>query len=239
MSARPLSTALKCFELLDIIGAESAPVRLAEMTRAIGESRATTYQRLLTLTAAGWLERLPDGRYRLSLKACSLANASLEQAGFGERARPVLETLTEQTQETSSLVILEGNLPVIAQRVEARGVLRADLRVGAELSFSESASGQVITAFGSRGFVERLRRENIDTASDKVLAKVRKDGYAIGGGGITLAGISVVAAPVLDTDGSCLASVSLVGPKGRLTPKLLIPALKNAAGNLAGIYNGV
>ena len=157
MTVRPLTTAVKCFDMLDLVAGLSAPARLADLARLAGESRATTYQRLLTLTIAGWLERLPDDTYRLSLRACRIANAALEQAGFGERALPLLQRLTADTGETSSLVAIDNGRLVIAQRVEARGVLRADLRVGAELSFVDSASGKIWLAYGPDDLAEHLR----------------------------------------------------------------------------------
>lgn len=53
MSTRPLSTVLKCFDLLEVIAGLPGAVRLSELARIVGETRATTYQRLLTLTTAG------------------------------------------------------------------------------------------------------------------------------------------------------------------------------------------
>jgi len=238
MSARPLSTVLKCFDLLEAIAGLPGPGRLSELARMVGESRATTYQRLLTLTTAGWTERLSDGSYRLSMRASRIANAALEQAGFGERAVPVLDALTEETGETSSLAVLENGRLVIAQRVEARGVLRADLRVGAEPSFAESASGRVWTAFGPQALRDRLARDGVRTAPKPVLRKIKADGVAVGGGGDTLQGISVAAVPVLDSRGRCLASLSLVAPETRFAADRLIPPLRAAAARLSAVLEG-
>ena len=93
MTVQPLSTALKCFHLLETIAQQHDAVRISELGRIVGESRATTYQRLFTLTTAGWLECLPDGRYRLSTRATRIGAAALKQAGFGERAQPVLDAM--------------------------------------------------------------------------------------------------------------------------------------------------
>ncbi len=235
MSARPLSTALKCFDVLDTLADLPGPIRLSQLARKMGETRATSYQRLLTLTTAGWVDRLPDGTYRLSMRACRIANAALEQAGFGDRALPILENLTVATGETSSLVVLENDKVVIAQRVESRGVLRADLRLGAEMSFSESASGQIWTAFGPDDLRHRLAKKGIKTASDKILKTVKSSQISIAGGGTTLQGIAVVAVPVFGPTGDCLASLSLVGPDTRFNAELLIPPLREAASRLSAL----
>ncbi len=238
MPVRPLTTAVNCLDLLDLIAAAGAPVRLADAARLSGQSRATTYQRLLTLVTAGWLERLSDDTYRLSLTACRIANAALEQAGFGDRALPVLQSLTDLTGETSSLVALENVRLIIAQRVEARGVLRADLRVGAELSFDDSASGKVWLAFGPGDLSERLAAGTGAKLPEEQRRSIRADGCALGGGGLTLPGIAVLAAPVLDDRGRCLASLSLVGPETRFDADRLRQPLLAAAEQLRSIFGG-
>lgn len=55
------------------------------------------YQRLVTLTAAGWVEQTEGGRFQLTLRAARLAKAATEQAGLGERTLPVLEALVAET----------------------------------------------------------------------------------------------------------------------------------------------
>ncbi len=232
MAVRPLSTGIKCLELLEVLSEQSGAVRLADVTRLIGESRATTYQRLATLVAAGWAETTEEGRYRLTPRALRIGGAALEQAGLGERALPVLNRLTERTRETSSLILSEGHRIVIAQRVEARGLLRADLRVGAELSFKESASGMVWAAFGPDSLRDLLKTSGVRTASEARLRSVREDGYAVSGGGETLQGISVVAVPVLDPNGRCAASMSLAGPEQWFKVDAVLRPLKSAAAEL-------
>lgn len=238
MTVKSLTTAIKCFDMLEMVAGLPRPAKLADLARLAGESRATTYQRLLTLTTAGWLERLPDDTYRLSLRACRIGNAAMEQAGFGERALPILQRLTETTGETSSLVALEDNRLVIAQRIEARGILRADLRVGAELSYVDSASGKVWLTFGSEQRREHLAAEIGVSLSQREQKSIRTKGYAIGGGGETLPGIAVIAAPVFDHRGQCLAALSLVGPEARFDAKALIEPLLLATDTLARTFAG-
>ncbi len=229
MTVQPLSTAMKCFELLDVIAAQQQPVRISELGRLIGETRGTTYQRLLTLSMAGWLERLEDGSYRLTTYACNIANAALEQAGFGDRMLTILNRLREETDETCTLVTLENDLLVIGQRVQSKGALRADPRIGAELSFKDSASGKIWLAFGPEGLAGRLKKKGVAVASKAELKRVAEDGYAIGGGGRTLRGVSVVSVPIFGRTGICAASLSLVCPETRFRiGKLLVP-LKKAA----------
>ncbi|MEM7074400.1 MAG: helix-turn-helix domain-containing protein [Pseudomonadota bacterium] len=236
MSVKPLTTALNCLHLMEVLSEQPAPLRLADVARLIGESRATTYQRLLTLVTAGWMEHTEHGTYRLTVRALRIASGALEQAGLGERVVPILNTLTTATRQTSSLVLAEGPRIYIAQRVEARGVLRADLNVGTELSIRESPSGMVWTAFGPPSFRASLQESGTETAPENRLREVRQAGYAAGGGGETLLGIRGCAVPVLNPGGTCIASISLFGPEETFDPDAAIPALRAAAAALAAMF---
>lgn len=235
MTVQPLSTALKCFHLLETIAQQHDAVRISELGRIVGESRATTYQRLFTLTTAGWLECLPDGRYRLSTRATRIGAAALKQAGFGERAQPVLDALSTKLSEAVSLVMLEQEKIVIVRRAEAQGVLRANLQIGTELSYKDSSSGAIWLAFGPTDLLDRLRHSSYPLPSKAQIAKVQEDQVSIGGGGKTLPGILSMALPVLDQNDQCLASLSISSPESRFRPDDFLPAMHRAARELAEI----
>jgi IclR family transcriptional regulator, acetate operon repressor len=238
MQVRPLSTALKCLEVLEVVADQPQAIGISELGRLLGESRATTYQRLLTLTTAGWLERAPDGRYRLSTRACRIATAALEQAGFGERAQPILNEIAEEFGEAVSLVVLENDSVVIARRAESRGILRADLKVGVAVSFKDSSSGAIWLAFGPEDLIRRLTEAGIELPSKAQLKKVRAEGVSIGGGGKTLPGIRAIAVPVLGARGKCIASLSISTPATRFEPKRYMPSMLRAAQRLAVMASG-
>jgi DNA-binding IclR family transcriptional regulator len=234
---KPLASAMKVLALLDHLAARRGSARPAELAAELGEGRATIYQRLLTLVVAGWVEPQPDGRYRLTLRAARLAKAAAEQAGLGDRCMHVLEALVAETRETASLAVLEGGAPVIVQRVEPAGVLRADLRVGASLSLSGSASGRVLVAFAEEPALLRLRAAGADLPEADVLAEVRRSGHAISSGR-SIEGIRAAAVPVLDGDGRCVAALSLVGPVSRFDAAACVDPLQRAARRLSAMLEG-
>lgn len=238
MQVRPLSSVLKCFDLLEVIAQQPGPVRISELSRLVGESQPTTYQRLLTLMTAGWLQKLPDGSFRLSTRTYWFAMAASEQAGFGERAQPILDGLAERFGEAVSLILLDDDRMVVAQKAKDRGVLRADLRIGAELSYKDSASGGIWLTFGPDDLIHRIAEAQKPMPSASRLRKIRTEGVSIGGGGKTLPGIAAVAVPVLGPNGDCLASLSIVGPGSRFTPKRYIPSMRASAIQLAELGIG-
>jgi DNA-binding IclR family transcriptional regulator len=228
---------MKVLALLDHLATRRGSVRPAELAAELGEGRATVYQRLLTLVAAGWVEPLQDGRYRLTLRATRLAKAAAEQAGLGDRAMKVLEALVAETRETASLAVLEGSEACIIQRVEPQGVLRAELRVGATLSLSGSASGRVLVAFADAATRSRLHLNGAELPEEALLDQVQRAGHAVSSGH-DIEGIRAAAVPVTDPDGRCIAALSLVGPTTRFDADAWVQPLQRAAKRLTAMLEG-
>lgn len=235
MNVQPLSSVVKCLEILDVMAEQPGAVRISELGRLVGASRATTYQRLLTLAISGWVERMPDGSYRLSTRACRVAATALNQAGFGARAQPVLDRLATDFGEAISLVMLQQDDLLIVQRAEGQGVLRADLKVGAQLSYVDSASGPIWLAFGPEELAQRLKKRGTKIPARKQIELVREKRVAIGGGGRTLPGISALAVPIMGASGQCRASLSISSPEARFAPSEYTRRMTDAAQLLSGI----
>lgn len=234
---RSLSTALKTLAILDRLASLPRGARLSEVAELLGVSRPTAYQRLFTLVDAGWVEQDEVGRYRLSLHSCRISAAALEQASLGERLVPALEKLVSEVSETASLAVLDHGTPCIVQRVESVGVLRAELKIGAALSLSESASGRVLAAFADEGTLFRLKRGNAPLPDDSLLKKVRSDGYAVSSGRV-IPDVCAIAAPVFDYSGKCVAAISLVGPSARFDVDAVREPLLSAAKAVTNIIKG-
>lgn len=228
---------MKALALLDHLATRRDSARPAELARELGEGRATVYQRLITLVEAGWVEALPDGRYRLTLRATRLAKAAAEQAGIGDRAMRVLEALVAETHMSASLAVLEGTEPCIIQRVEPEGVLRVEMRVGATMSLPESASGRVLVAFAEPAMLDRLQRAGAALPDAAILDAVRQDGHAVSSGR-SIEGIRAAAVPVFDADHRCMAALSLVGPAERFDAETCVPPLRSAAARLTAMLEG-
>jgi DNA-binding IclR family transcriptional regulator len=234
---RPLSSVLKTLQVLDTLGAESKAMRVTDLAQATGMSRATAHQKLITLVHAGWVEQIDSGAYRLTLHASRVGNAALSQASLGERITPFLQSLVAETGETASIAVIDDDTCSIVQRVESHGILRAELRVGAQLDIEHSASGRVLSAFADPVTLERLRAAGITLADEALLSRVRKERFAASSGRSFL-GVRGVAAPIFDVSGQCIAALSLVGPLPRFTIDKTREPLKRAAETINKFIRG-
>lgn len=234
---RPLSSALKTLEVLDALGESVSPMRLVDLARIVGGSRATVYQRLLTLVRAGWVELTHDGLYRLSLHAARVGDAALAHASLGDRAEAVLRELADRTGETASLAVVDDGRIRIARRAEPHGVLKAELRVGAVLTLDGSASGRILAAFLPQASLDALLHAGGTLADPHVIAAARATGYATSSQR-DMPDVMAVAVPVDDAQQQCYAALSLVGPVSRFDAQALLGPLRDAATALSAMHRG-
>lgn len=234
---RPLSTALRTLEVLDALADSLRPMKLPEVARALGLSRSTAYQRLLTLVEAGLVDQDEELRYRLSLHVCRLGAAALEHADLGHRAQPVLEALVQDVRETASIAVFVRGLPCIVARVESDSLLRAEQKIGTMLSLEGSASGRILVAHADEARLERLKASGEELPPEDVLSAVRADGHALSSG-YTHSGVIAIATPVFDFRGRCVAALSLILPETRFELEPLKTALTEAARKLTEMQQG-
>lgn len=234
---RALTSVLKTFAVLDVFADAPAALRLADVARLIGGNRGSVYQKLMTLVAAGWLEQTDAGEFRLTLRATRMGEAALRQVSLGERAQSILKELVFEVRETASLAMLDGSQVFLVRRVEADGVLRADLRVGTELTLDSSASGRILCAFADPLRLQQMRREGLRLPSEEMMARIRRE-RVVTSSGRDFPGVIAIGAPVFNLDGACIAALSIVAPDARYDEAKLRGPLGRAAERLTALLRG-
>lgn len=179
---------------------------LAEVVEGTGLPRPTAH-RLLSALETHHLVSRQDGRYVLGLRLLGWGN---QAAGVGlvERARPVLEKLREESEESTQLYVREGDHRVCVASVERVTGLRDTVPVGAVMPLSRGSAGKILLAFAPGGVDDRpeaaeLRGIRIRGWAESVAERE--------------AGVASVSAPVFfGEDGRLKAAVSASGPISRL-----------------------
>ncbi len=233
-ATRPLTSARKTLEALDVIAEFRHPFRPPELSARLGWSRATTHQQLVTLVTAGWLERTGDGEYRLAVRAARLASAAAAQTAPSQRLAALLRDLVAETREAVTVTLPDGDGAQVLWRVLPDRPVWASAELGAKLS-PRSASAQVMTAFRAPAVLPE--------PADERLAAIRAAGYAVYRS-TDAVGVSVVAAPVFGAprDGAtaeCVAAVTLSGPWHRFDPECVTGPLTRAAGRISELWQHV
>jgi DNA-binding IclR family transcriptional regulator len=190
--------------------AEEGPLSLAGLVEATGLSRPTAHRLAAALEAHRLVGRDGAGRYRLGLRLLGWAGAVSAELGLVEAARPVLETLRDETGESAQLFVRDGDSRLCVASSERPAGLRDTVPVGAVLPVDRGSGGKVLLAFADDGSAGRFPL--VDAAE---LETIRRRGWAA-----SVAereeGVGSVSAPVLDSGGRIHAAVGVSGPVNRL-----------------------
>lgn len=217
-----------------------------EVARLTGMSRAAARRCLHTLSVLGYVVSA-EGVFTLTPAILNLGYAYLGSNTLARASQPILERVSDQVHESSSLAVLDGDEIVYVARVATRRILSIGIAVGSRLPAAYTSMGRAILAFSgdaSRArFLARtkLKRHTPHTIADKSelraeLDRVREQGFAIVDQELEL-GLRSLAVPILRSDGTAAAAINLgvhVGRADRRTlERELLPVLRDAARDIA------
>ncbi|MFT4083503.1 MAG: IclR family transcriptional regulator [Nocardioides sp.] len=210
----------KGLQVLSLFSERRPTLRLAEVAAETGMLMPRVYRIAMTLAAEGYLEQLPDGRYRPGVKVLTLGFAALQGLELPELARPAVERLADETAETANLGVLSGDQLVYLVRVRNRDLATSSTQLGSLLPAVYTSTGKALLAYldeadlrsriTSRSFSEspgpHAKRDLEELLPE--LEQIRRQGYALQDEEIVY-GIRSVAAPVLDASGEVVAAVNV------------------------------
>ncbi len=222
----PVRAVERAISILYRVAAADAPLGLTEISRGTKIDKATALRLLLTMEEAELIRRdAQSRRYMVGPGVWRLTSAW--RSDLRSVSQRHLEALRQATGESVSLVCPRGLDRVVIYALEALHELCIVPTVGSAVPIYAGASGRVIMAYmpeDERNKIIEITRlkpvhphKLIDTRSFlQSLQAVRRDGYAVSVGEVTL-GSTALAAPVFDSTGRLSAVVSLRGPEIRLT----------------------
>jgi IclR family acetate operon transcriptional repressor len=217
-----VATALTVFEAVAL----HQPIGVSDLARTLGLSKSTVQRCLVTLQQTGWLrpESAQSSRWVITAKSFTLGRNAGDTADLVSSARPVMETLREQTGESIHLVIADGSNAVLLERLESPRAVRVFVRLGESGPLHLTATGKAILAFSrpeirdgylSRGLAGLTPHSITDPAElRRELDRIRACGYAISVNERS-EGASAIAAAVLNCAAPVAAAISISGPTVR------------------------
>jgi DNA-binding IclR family transcriptional regulator len=219
---------LKATRLLDCFERGRPEMSLAELVRRSGYSKTTTYRLLVTLEAAGWLERTPAGAFRLTIKPFQLGTILVDSLELRREAAPAMAALAASTGDTVYLVVPSDGHATCLERIDAGQAVRVmELDVGGSQPLHLGAAPRALLAFREADLLSPLLASGLParTAASIVdpdelradLAAIRERGYSISHEDVTI-GVGAVGAPVFDADGRAVGALSVGGLLDRFVP---------------------
>ena len=231
--------------VLELFGGARNPVTLSDLARAADLPRATARRILFTLGRAGFVTS--DGKlFALTPRVLVLASAYLSSNHVVSVLQPVLDTLSTETQEISSLAILDGSEVVFIARASPTRIFASGVDVGYRLpAFCTSVGRVLLSRLPEAELASRLDAMDLKpltpfTVTDpkKLLVAIigdRKQGYSLVDREAEpeFRSISV---PVRRYDGSIVAAINMGAHVDRVSVAKMIdsflPRLREGAASV-------
>jgi IclR family pca regulon transcriptional regulator len=210
----------KGLRILSLFTEQRPTWRVSDISTAIGIPLPTVYRVVMTLSAEGYLEHLPNGDYRPGVRVLSLGTAALRSLDLVELATPRLQALATASGETVNLAVLTGDRVLYLVRLRNRDLVTANIQVGSSLAAVHTSIGKLLLAYLTEDELSTQVNDasftpnhgpNAKVSLDELrseLAKIREDGWAVQDEELAF-GLRSVAAPVYDATGQVVAGANV------------------------------
>lgn len=211
----------RAFAIFEAFDPEHTMLTLQEIGQRIGLSKATTYRLVNCVHDLGYLVRLEDNRYCLSLKLTRLSGLVRSTIGIREIARPTMLDLVKKTGETVTLNTIANDRRICIEVFDTPAPLMSIVREGEQQTLLHGATGKILLAHLDSSEVDRIYREAPAAKRpnravlDKQLAQYREQGYAMTSSE-RVPGVTAISVPLRDINGQVRYCISITGPAIRV-----------------------
>lgn len=228
-----MQTVERAMAVLSVIGAEKRPLGVTEIARSLDLPKSAVHRTLGTLVDTGFVEKDDESsRYYLGPRATDLGMAAIGNPDIRAAAVPVLEQLSERTEETTTLSVLVGKHRIYVSQIEAPRPVRMMVKVGVRFPLYAGASGKAILSYLTPSrreaylhgvALEPLTPDTITSREqlEQEIERIREAGYAVSFGERD-PWAAAVAAPVVSSDGTVVGSMSVCGPRARFGAEKIV-----------------
>jgi len=208
----------KGLRIIELFGSDRPRLTLSEAAEATGITPASARRCLLTLEALGYLTH--DGKFFRPTPRLARLGAPYDSASpLPMLAQPFLEAVRDDTGESASLAVLDGDDMLFVARAESARIVSLGGRVGGRLPTTGSATGRVLLASLPDDELERrlvlahpaASTEHTLVTIDDIRRRVlqaRAEDAAITSEELEI-GVNTMAVPVRDSRGRVHAAMSL------------------------------
>lgn len=213
---------------LDVIKSfsEKTPIQtLSEVAKQTSMTRAGARRILITLKELGYVA--VDGRnFKLTPKILDLGFSYLSSMPIWNLAEPIVESLTEQVNESSSIAVLDGDEVIYVMRVSTRKIMKNSLAIGSRLPAFWTSLGRILLANKDDKSLEQMLNQTETlpaytrhTITDKAvlletIRQTRLQGWSMVNQELE-EGLLSIAAPIYSRNGQASAAINISGQANR------------------------
>lgn len=219
-------------KILQYIADNGNSVRLVDISNGLELNKSTLHSIISTLQQLGYVMQDEEtNKYSLGIKLFELGKIYEQDMSIKKIARPFLEELVEEFQETAHFAVESQGEVLFIDRVEPSHSLRTITNIGEKDYMYYTAVGKVLLADVEEEMIDQiigksgLKAFTENTIIDikllkKELQTVKSNGYAYDREEKEL-GVNSVAVPLRNHKGKTVGAISLSGPTSRVSEEKL------------------
>lgn len=200
---------------------------VTELSKRLKLHKNNVFRILATLESCGYIEQnKATENYRLGLKCLQLGQTYVHQMGFLTQAKPILQQLARECQESAYVAVQRNNGIVPIEFVESEQPVRITPLVGQHLPLHCTAAGKVHLAFAQEEQLKQFLPNGLKKYTPKTISEpgqlvlhlkeILSRGYAVEEGEY-VEDMKSVSVPIRDYTRTVIGSVTVAGPAYRLT----------------------
>lgn len=241
---KSLSSLQNALRLLKLFSIDKPEFGVYEMAEALGIANSTAHRLLSTLAEQDFVTKDHyTNMYRLSVSILAMQPVITSQIELFHQAAPVLQSLTDKTNETSLLSILHENSAYCLNKADCQlPTFTYTTHIGKAHPLYQSAAGHVLLAYQTddqiQEYIDRylaVKDHSIQAALLQSLHHVKQHGFTVTVNQL-YPGITSIAAPVKNKANQVIAAIEIVGPNQRLEKgqrEKMVTLMKKAADKLS------
>lgn len=218
-------------EVLRAFNRTGQKMTLSQVASETGNTRAGARRILLTLIHEGYA--VSDGKlFDLTPQVLELGHSVLSSKGVWEIAKPFIDNLSSETQESVSAAILDKFDVVYVSGAQYHRVISVGISVGARFPAHCTANGRVLLAAQPDDqWSDMLSRIKLTKMTDKtvvdkkefgkILERVRDQGWSFVNQELEI-GLMSIAAPVKTSSGTLVGAINIGVPTLRISPEKMV-----------------
>lgn len=204
--AVPKSVVARALLILSHFSVDKPSMTISEVSRSTGLAVATAYRLLAELEAGQFLERSPQGQYRLGIRLWEMGLLTQLHGRLRESALPFLLNLQYKTRQTVQFAIPEGSTGLYIEKLTDEESVPLQSRIGARMPLHATGVGKALLAFSSQSVQDEVSSQPLQAFTEHTvcepdwlqqeLSTIQERGFAVSSQEYLL-GSTSIAAPVL------------------------------------------
>ena len=203
----------KGLDILELLASVDRGLSQADIGKMLGRTTSEIFRVLMVLRERGYVEVDDSELYHLSTRLFEVAHRHPVIRRLTAIAGVEMQKLANRIGQSLHLCILHSGVLLVVAQVDCADTNVNTVRLGAQISIDNSASGRVLAAFmDQEELAELLVLAGDAPAENRArfladLAEVRHLGYCQGES-LTIRGVTNISVPVFDHTGKAIAALT-------------------------------